>query len=204
MIAYGAEPPATGNHFADFGLSSRRYILYVARLEPENNGELVLNAYRHLQTDWPLVVVGGNSYKPAYLAQLQSLADERVIFSGPVYGDAYWSLQKNAGLFVFAGEIGGVHPALVEAMSAPNAVLYLDTPANRETARGCGLAFQHSIDDLLVKLRELLSCPSSIERMREEAEMVARQEYGWDPVVDKYESLFDRMKCDFSSSRNAG
>jgi len=32
MIAYGAEPPGGSNHLGDCGLSSRRYILYVARL----------------------------------------------------------------------------------------------------------------------------------------------------------------------------
>ncbi len=83
MIGYGAEPPDTSNHFASFGLSSRRYILYIARLEPENNPELVLRAYRDLQTDWPLVVVGGNPYQPVYVRQLESLADRRVIFTGP-------------------------------------------------------------------------------------------------------------------------
>lgn len=202
MIAYGAEPPATSNHFDDFGLSSRRYILYVARLEPENNAELVLKAYRQLQTDWPLVVVGGNSYQPSYVEHLKSLADQRVIFTGPLYGECYWTLQKNAGLFVFAGEIGGVHPALVEAMAASNAVLYLDTPANRETTRTCGLPFQHSADDLLQRMRELLSSPSMIDHMRRESAAVARQNYGWDAVVDKYERLFDALTN--SHGRHAG
>jgi glycosyltransferase involved in cell wall biosynthesis len=144
-------------------------------------------------TDWPLVVVGGNPYQPDYFEHLKSLADPRVIFTGPVYSDAYWALQKNAGLFVFAGEIGGIHPALVEAMAAGNAVLYLDTPANHEAARGCGVAFQHSLEDLLLKMRELLACSSKLEQMRQQAASVARQKYGWDAVVEKYESLFRLM-----------
>src|SRR5215469_8221698 len=125
MIGYGAEPTPNSNHFGQFGISSRKYILYVARLEPENNPELVLRAYRELRTDWPLVIVGGNTYHPNYVEALKRLADTRVIFTGPVYGDAYWSLQKNAGIVVFASEIGGIHPAFVEAMAAGNAVLYL-------------------------------------------------------------------------------
>ncbi len=193
MIAYGAEPPQCSNHFSQFGLAARQYVLYVARLEPENNPELVLEAYRRLNTDWPLVVVGGNPYQPRYVDQLKKLADERVIFTGPVYSEPYWSLQKNAGLFVFAGEIGGIHPALVEAMAAGNAILYLDTPANRETARGCGIAFQQQRDDLAGKLQTLISSPATVEEMREQAQQTARENYSWDRVVDKYEALFSEM-----------
>ncbi|HEX6504783.1 MAG TPA: glycosyltransferase [Terriglobales bacterium] len=190
MIAYGAEPPAGSNHFDEFGLSSRRYILYVARLEPENNPELVLEAYRRVKTDWPLVVVGGNPYQPAYFEHLKSLADDRVIFTGPIYGERYWSMQKNAGLFVFAGEIGGIHPALVEAMVVGNAILYLDTVTNRETANGCGLAFQANPGELSGKLAHVLASPDDMEQMRLQAQAVARRTYGWDKVVDKYEQLF--------------
>jgi len=194
MIAYGAEPPNTSNHLGDLGLASRRYILYVARLEPENNPELVIRAYRSLGTDWPLVIVGGNPYQPAYVRELQSLADNRVIFTGPVYGDGYWSLQKNAGVFVFAGEIGGVHPALVEAMAAGNAVLYLDTPTNHETARDCGISFHPEERDLVTKLEQLIAAPEQLKHLRDRAKCVALEVYRWEAVVDQYERLFAEMR----------
>jgi glycosyltransferase involved in cell wall biosynthesis len=193
MIGYGAEPPDSGNHFGSLGLSSRRYILYVARLEPENNPELVIAAYRDLRTDWPLVIVGGNPYHSDYLHRLESLADKRVIFAGAVYGDAYWSLQTNAGLFIFAGEIGGIHPALVEAMAVGNAILYLDTPSNRETACDCGIAFRHEGRDLGTKLEQLLAEPERIEELRQEAKIAARQMHDWEKVVDQYEALFVKV-----------
>ena len=194
MIGYGAEPLSTNtNHLGSFGLSSRRYILYVARLEPENNPELVIGAYRSLGTNWPLVIVGGNNYQPAYVRQLQSLADNRVIFTGPVYGDSYWSLQRNAGVFVFAGEIGGIHPALVEAMAAGNAILYLDTPANHETVRDCGISFRAEKGELATKIKELIAAPEQLTAFRERAQQVAREVYSWEKVVDQYERLFAEM-----------
>ncbi len=153
----------------------------------------MLRAYRNLQTDWPLVIVGGNPYQPTYVRQLESLADRRVVFTGPVYGDAYWSLQKNAGVFVFAGEIGGIHPALVEAMAAGNAILYLDTPANRETARDCGIPFRPDESDLATKLEQLIVVPKRIEELGQRAQAVAWSVYGWDKVVEQYEALFVKM-----------
>src|SRR5581483_7164628 len=73
MIAYGADPPAGDHDVARFGVQSRRYLLYVARLEPENNPELVIRAYADVPTDWPLVIVGGNTYRPDYERKLQSM-----------------------------------------------------------------------------------------------------------------------------------
>src|SRR5215813_11410284 len=183
MIAYGAEPPATKDHLGQFGLASKQYILYVARLEPENNPELVIRAYRSLNTNWPLVVVGGNTYRPSYVQELQAIADPRVRFLGAVYGDSYWALQRNAGLFVFAGEIGGVHPALVEAMATENAILYLDTPANRETVCGCGVAFQPVASDLASKMAQLMQAPEEISGLAKRAQEVARKNYSWKKVT---------------------
>ena len=91
-------------------------------------------------------MVGDNPYQPGYLERLKSLGDERVRFLGAIYGDGYWALQKHAGVFVFACEIGGVHPALIEAMAAGNAVLYLDTPENAETAGDAAIKYAKSED----------------------------------------------------------
>jgi glycosyltransferase involved in cell wall biosynthesis len=190
MIGYGAQPSPGSADLRHFGLISREYILYVARLEPENNPELVIEAYRKLQTEWPLVVVGGNPYDPAYVAKLKSCSDRRVVFTGAVYGENYWDLQTNAGAVVFAGEIGGIHPALVEAMAAGNAILYLDTPANRETTSGCGIPFQHDATDLACKLEQLLASPTRMDQMRAESAARARELYSWEAVTDQYEKLF--------------
>jgi glycosyltransferase involved in cell wall biosynthesis len=154
---------------------------------------LVIQAYREVDTDWPLVVVGGNTYKPSYVRELQALADDRVRFTGPVYGDTYWSLQQNAGLFVFAGEIGGVHPALVEAMAAGNAILYLDTPANRETVCGTGIPFQPTAVDLSARMARLISSPKEVSRLGSQAFEAARNTHSWEKITDQYEQLFFSM-----------
>ena len=193
MIAYGAHSPTSNNHFPQFGLPSRQYILYVARLEPENNPELVLSAYRQVNTTWPLVIVGGNAYQPSYVEKLRSLANGRVVFMGPIYGEKYWSLQQNAGVFIFAGEIGGIHPALVEAMAAGNAILYLDTPANRETMVDCGIPFAPAEDELAIKIAHLLGSPEQMQEMRVRAQRTAREIYSWDCIISKYEWLLADM-----------
>jgi glycosyltransferase involved in cell wall biosynthesis len=150
----------------------------------------VIEAYGKIQTDWPLVMVGGNPYDPAYVARLKALADRRVVFSGGVYGPGYWQLLRNAGLYVFACEIGGVHPALVEAMVAGNAILYLDTPENRETAGDNAMTFRHDVADLAARMTQLLGDESQRKDLARKARERAEGAFGWEGVTRSYESLF--------------
>src|SRR5262245_12692889 len=117
MIAYGAEVArrAAPERLFRFGLKPNSYVLYVSRLEPENNAHLVIQAYQRVKTDLPLVIVGGAPYAAEYITQLKSTRDKRVRFLGFVFGEEYRALQQNAYCYVHATEVGGTHPALIEA-----------------------------------------------------------------------------------------
>jgi len=199
MIGYGAEPPGRGQTNPEnsvlqrFGLKPRQYVLYVSRLELENNPELVVRAYAKTQIPWPLVMVGSNIYDPAYEQRLRALAGERVIFTGSIYGDGYWELQQNAACFIFACEVGGIHPALVEAMAAGDPVLYLNTESNRETAGDCGVVFEHSEEDLAAKLQQLFNDPKLLSGLALKGAQRARERYGWAEVTRQYETLFEEL-----------
>jgi glycosyltransferase involved in cell wall biosynthesis len=197
FIAYGAEVPANGAGGTPaakvLDLPAKRFILYVSRLEPENNPELLLDAYSRVQTDWPLVIVGGNAYDTAYVEGLKSLADRRVIFLGPVYGSRYWELLRDAGLYVFACEVGGVHPALIEAMAARMPVLYLDTPENRETAGDSGMPFRADGADLAAGISRLLANVNLRQDLGRKAQERAARIFGWEETTQKYESLFSEL-----------
>lgn len=198
MIGYGAEVPtltaAGAFDFGGPGITPEKYVLYVSRTEPENNPELVIRAYEQVGSDWPLVMVGGNSYDPEYDAKLRAIAGTRVIFTGPVYGDGYWALQKNAGMFVFACEVGGIHPALIEAMAAARPVLYLDTDSNREAAGGQGVMFNKDEADLAAKIQQLIDDTAKRTRLGAAAAEFARQRYSWDEITRQYLELFHQLK----------
>ena len=197
FIAYGAEVPANGAASMPatkpLDLPAKRFILYVSRLEPENNPELLLEAYRRVQTDWPLAIVGGNAYDTDYVDRLKSLADRRVVFLGPVYGSGYWELLRDAGLYVFACEVGGVHPALIEAMAAQMPVLYLDTPENRETAGEGGMPFGSDSADLAAGISRLLADANLRQELGRKAQERAAKAFGWEETTQKYESLFSEL-----------
>jgi glycosyltransferase involved in cell wall biosynthesis len=193
VIGYGSEMPAGDYSLNGLNLEPERYVLYVSRLEPENNPELVLRSWRNVRSEWPLVMVGDNRYDPGYIERLKSLGDERVRFTGAIYGEGYWALQKHAGIFVFSCEIGGVHPALIEAMAAGNPVLYLDTPENTETAGDAAIRYNKSEAELTSKLQALLDDSAARGELAIRAKQRADALYRWDAIAENYEQVFARL-----------
>ena len=73
-----------------------------------------------------------------YIRGLRATTDPRVVFTGYVFGEGYRELLSNAYCFVATSEVGGTHPALLEAMAAGAAVVVNDTPENLETLGDAG------------------------------------------------------------------
>jgi len=179
---------------AEYGLYPDRYLLYVSRLEPENNALLVVRAYRQLDTDIPLVIVGDAPYAQKYIQQVREAADDRVRFLGYRFGDEYHALLANALVYIQATEVGGTHPALVEALGHRNAVVAHDVPEHREVVGGAGVYFRYrDSSDLARQLQLLIGDPAAVARYRGLAEERARERYGWDAVTNQYEAYFGEL-----------
>jgi len=194
MIAYGAEVArrAAPERLLHYGLRPNRYILYVSRLEPENNAHLVIQAYEKVATDLPLVIVGGAPYAEEYIAQLKSTKDRRIKFLGFVFGEDYRALQQNAYCYVHATEVGGTHPALIEAMGAGNCALTLDTPENLEVIGDAGIIYD-SAEGLAEELKHVLADPLIIKEYRHRAMARVMKLYNWEQITDQYEWLLSRV-----------
>lgn len=175
-------------------LRPEEYVLYVSRLEPENNALLVVEAYRNVETELPLVIVGDAPYAQSYIDKVRAAADGRVRFLGYQFGDDYHALQANALIYIQATEVGGTHPALVEALGHRNAVIAHDVPEHREVVGNAGTYFAYrDSTDLARSLSGLIKDQKAIEDYRARAEERVRQRYGWDAVTDQYEAYFTRV-----------
>jgi glycosyltransferase involved in cell wall biosynthesis len=171
-------------------------VLYVTRLEPENNPDKVIEAYQQVETDIPLVIVGDAPYSSAYKQRLCDLAakDPRVKLPGAIYGTGYRELISNASIYVQATEVGGTHPALIEAMAVGNCVLANHVPEHEEVLSGSGMLYKKN------DLNHLAQCISGLlgdNHKRKELSQLARQRvlshYDWNAVTDRYVNLFTSM-----------
>jgi glycosyltransferase involved in cell wall biosynthesis len=191
MIAYGAhcERTETSAILDRLGMKPREYFLYVSRLEPENNAHIVIEAFEKVSADKPLLIVGDAPYAQKYIESLRATRDPRIRFPGAIYGTGYRELQSHAYAYIQATEVGGTHPALLEAMGAGNCVIAKDTPENREVLGEAGLFFDDA-DSLRNQVESTLSDEALVLRLRASAQARAKARYSWDAVTDAYEQLF--------------
>jgi glycosyltransferase involved in cell wall biosynthesis len=195
-ITYGVDPdPEPGDDvLRRLGLERGRYLLYVSRFEPENNPHRVAQAYRAVPGTTPLVMVGDAPYARSFIDGFVRDADPRIVFPGGVYGREYRQLQRHALAYVHATEVGGTHPALVEAMGYGNCVVVNDTPENREVAGDAGLYFEAARPETLsVVLAGLLAEPGTPAELGRRAAIRAAERYSWDNIASRYEELFRRL-----------
>ena len=178
-----------------FGLNPREYVLFVGRLVPENNIHHLIHAFEQTHTEKKLVIVGSDPWEKEYVRSLKSTQDPRVVFTGGVYDKGYAQLQKNAYLFVLPDEVGGTHPALVEAMGFGNCVLVNDTPSNLEVIGTTGFSYngKEEAQDLSRQLQMLLNDPKLVAEFRLKAEERARANYRWEVVVRDHLKLYSRV-----------
>ena len=215
-IPYGAEFPdeEDSDVLQRLGLERDRYILYVSRFEPENNPLEVVREYEKLAVGSsqlagegftangqlrtanlpPLVMLGQGLYARDLVQRLHAYASDKILFPGALYGRDYRTLQRNAMIYVQATEVGGTHPAMIEAMASGGCVLANDTPENREVGGDAVGYFRvHESGSLAGILLDWLANPLMRLDFRVRARRRAAEGYSWDRVTDEYERLFQSL-----------
>jgi glycosyltransferase involved in cell wall biosynthesis len=194
FIPYGADlgPVESKDALDRLGIAPGRYFLYVSRMEPENNALAVREAFEKVETPFRLALIGDAPYAAEYIARVRDTKDPRVVIPGAVYGAGYHELQSHSFAYIHATEVGGTHPALIEAMGRGALVLFLNTPENAEVAGGAGIPFEAG--ELAEKLTMVLAMPDTErDALRQRAVERVRERYSWDTVTDRYEKLLGQL-----------
>jgi glycosyltransferase involved in cell wall biosynthesis len=199
VIAYGSDFPEEADTDVLQRLGISDYILYVSRFEPENNPLEVVEAYEEYARRLapgarrpapPLVMLGEARYDKALGAALHRHASAKILFPGAIYGADYRTLQRNALLYIQATEVGGTHPALIEAMASNGCVLAHDTPENREVGGDAvGYFNLRPVQTLAGMLSKWLASSDLRQTQIGRARRRATERYGWEAITDAYEKL---------------
>lgn len=194
VIPYGADfPPDEEDSDVLKRLGINDYILYVSRFEPENNPLEVVREYKRLENAPPLVMLGHGLYARELVEELHRHASPKILFPGALYGRDYRTLQRHALLYIQATEVGGTHPALIEAMASGGCVLANGTPENREAGGDAvGYFDVHRTGDLSGMISEFLRNPLKRDDFRVRARRRASRLYSWERVTEAYERLFSK------------
>lgn len=195
-IAYGAEN-ASGfddSVLQEYNLLRRHYLLVVARLEQENNTDLIIREYVASEVDMPLVIVGDAPYDRDYMETLKGLASERVLFVGRVDDQAKLNtLYAEAYLYIHGHEVGGTNPSLLRAMGLGTAPLVIDVPFNTSVIDGCGFTFNSKVGSLSEVLKQLIRTPEQVEQKGNLAKQRADELFTWASVAARYKEYFESI-----------
>ena len=195
FIAYGADmvrEESTGV-LDRLNLEKNGYFLYVSRFEPENHPLQVRRAFEQVPTNLKLALIGDAPHAKAYIRQVRDTFDPRIVIPGAIYGLGYRELGSHCFAYIHATEVGGTHPALIEAMGRGALVIYRDTPENAEVCGDTGIPFDDDAQ-LAARMREVIGMPE-IERakLRIAAAKRVRERYDWDIVTTEYEQLLSGL-----------
>ncbi|MEK8106148.1 glycosyltransferase [Micromonospora sp. M12] len=93
------------------------YLLLVGRLVPEKAADLLIRAFRRVDTGRRLAIVGGSSFTDEFVDRLrrEAAGDERIVFTGFAYGDLLAELYASAAGFVQPSRLEGLPLTLLEA-----------------------------------------------------------------------------------------
>lgn len=193
MIPYGADEVVGGDAriLQPFEVDPCRYLITVARVEPENSILDIVMAFSRKSRGVKLVVLGRLEAANEYHNKVLAAASDEVVFPGAVYQkETLSALRFFAKAYVHGHQVGGTNPSLVEALGAGNAVIAHDNVFNRWTT-----------EDEQVYFSDTDTCEECIERVLEDDDLVqslavkSRKRFAdvfrWQAILEQYESLLE-------------
>ena len=176
-----------------WGLEKDSYVLYLGRLVPEKRAELLIEAFRALETDKRLVIAGGGSDTSAYEAGLRRLAssDSRILLTGFVDGEPLAELYSNAYAYVLPSDVEGMPMSLLEAMAYGRCCVTSDIPECADVLAGHGVTFpKGDVAGLSAALARVLGDPDFVRDRGRAAKAYTEEAYDWDFVVERTLELY--------------
>ena len=189
VIPYGGEPveSASETPVRSLGLTPGRYLISIARIEPDNNIHTLVTAFSRRCRGAKLIVLGDLRDDEAYHRKVRRAANEQVLFPGAIYDrDITRALRFHARAYLHGHTVGGTNPSLVEALWAGNAVVADDNSFNRWTAGDAAIFFSDAAtcDEQITRI---LTDDALVARCSQAARERARSAFRWNDILLAYE-----------------
>ncbi len=198
FIPYGAPvlSEVGRDRLQSVGLREDPYLLVVARLVPENNVELTLDALELLGDRAPrAVIVGSANFDAPIETRLRTLeASGHVRWLGHVDDQQLLAqLWANSAICVHGHSVGGTNPALLQALGAGAPTVVLDTAFNAEVLPFPEQQFPCDARILAERIQSVASSPDVQKRFSQRGRAVIRERYSWDDVCQAYTETLVRL-----------
>lgn len=189
VIAYGGDHATLAPQPPSAPLENlpNSYALALCRIEPENNVQMILEAF--IEAAKPLVFVGNwdnSTYGRELKARFANAPNIRIL--EPIYAPGpLFTLRTGASAYVHGHSAGGTNPALVEMMHIGHPILAFDCVFNRYATQDQARYFTDKAT--LIAALNTPSGPQDGAALRR----IGRELFTWEKVGAQYFDLFDRL-----------
>ncbi len=193
-LPYGADIPTNfdSSLLFNYSVSPQDYFIVVARLEPENNVELIIKGFCNSTSRKKLILVGNiNRYGELLRKRYK---DDRLMFVGGVYNKADIDSLRHFSVGYFHGHsVGGTNPSLLEAMACACFIMAHDNPFNRAILKDPAYYFS-----LQTEISDWVNSIESTRKLAGEKHIAAnvdriRNTFSWEQIVGDHEILFRKL-----------
>lgn len=195
FIAYGAEviENISPLPLQNYKVTEREFYLLIARLEPENNIELILDGFILSGSALPFIVVGNAATK--YGKHLQAkYSGKNIQFIGGVYNkEDLDALRVYCKIYFHGHSVGGTNPSLLEAMAVGALIAAHGNGFNRTVLAESGLYFETAQEIAALISNSGLKAGTYFDSLRHQGMEIIRSEYNWELIIDRYEQYFEAI-----------
>lgn len=189
-IAYGADLSETVgiNGLVEYGLSKKEYFLLMARMEPENNIEMLLDGFHLSNSIKQFIVIGntGNAFGTMLVNKYKN--DKRIIFLGAIFDqNKLIGIVKHSAVYFHGHSVGGTNPSLLEAMADGAFIAAHSNAFNKSILRENALYFsdKHEVCAIIEQYQKLYNeafIRQNYERIKED--------FTWEKIINQYDHFF--------------
>jgi glycosyltransferase involved in cell wall biosynthesis len=193
FIPYGAKP--VGDPDAEclkhYRINPLHYCMLIARMEPENNIETILDGYLLSGDSDPFLVIGNTSTKYGHYLLKKFSSKPNIIFLEGIYDYGILSaLRWHSKLYFHGHSVGGTNPSLVEAMASNALIAAHDNPFNRSVLESNGLFFSEAGDIARIICSDTLEFRNScVIKNRAKVEQI----YNWEKIAHEHLRVFEEV-----------
>lgn len=192
FITYGALPVSDHNQdvLNEFNLEPFSYFILVARIEPENSIEIILDGITECKIQTPIIVVGNPSNKYGKYLRNKYRKWSGIRFIGSIYDiNKLNNLRHFSALYFHGHTVGGTNPSLLEAMASGSLICANDNVFNRNVLDNDAYYFRSS-GEISKLLNEITFSSSQNQKMIERNIVKIKEKYNWSEIVNLYEEHF--------------
>jgi glycosyltransferase involved in cell wall biosynthesis len=191
-IAYGAHPFDSPDETVlnDYQIEKDNYMMIMARFEPENNLDMVLEGVSQTKDLTPILVIGNHETKYGSYLKNKYKAFEKIRFIGGIYNLTHLNnLRYFCKLYFHGHSVGGTNPSLLEAMASHAFIVAHGNDFNRGVLKEHALYFNSPQE--VQKIIETFEKNANLHFIKNNYQAIV-DDFNWNKINGDYLQLFEK------------